>query len=51
VAPAWVEPILPIRMVAQRVVEVATRRRVARSVAIAQDEHVELTTPQPPKGP
>lgn len=50
VAPAWVEPILPVRMVAQRVVEVATRRRVADAVRIAQTEQVELTTPQPRDG-
>ena len=48
VAPGWVAPILPVRMVAQRVVEVATRRRVEASVRIARDEQVELTTPQPP---
>lgn len=51
VAPAWVEPILPVRMVAQRVVEVATRRRVEKAVRIAQGEVVELTTPQPPSEP
>jgi len=47
VAPAWVAPVLPIRMVAQRVVEVAVRRRVAPALAIAREEQVELTTPQP----
>jgi NAD(P)-dependent dehydrogenase (short-subunit alcohol dehydrogenase family) len=47
VAPAWVAPILPIRMLAQRVVELATRRRVAAAVRIAQEEQVDLTTPQP----
>jgi NAD(P)-dependent dehydrogenase (short-subunit alcohol dehydrogenase family) len=49
VAPGWVAPILPVRMVAQRVVDRVTRRRVARSVAIAREERVELTTPQPPR--
>jgi hypothetical protein len=47
VAPAWVAPILPARMIAQRVVEVATRRGVADAVRIAQEEQVDLTTPQP----
>ncbi len=48
VAPRWVSPILPIRMVAQRVVDQAVRRRVAPALAVARDEKVELTTPQPP---
>ena len=47
VAPSWVRPILPVRMVAQRVVDQAVRRRVADVVRIARDEKVELTTPQP----
>ena len=45
-APAWVAPVLPIRMVAQRVVDVATRRGLADALAIAREEQVELTTPQ-----
>ena len=49
VAPAWVGPILPIRPIAQRVVELATRRRLADALRIAQEEKVELTTPQPEK--
>jgi NAD(P)-dependent dehydrogenase (short-subunit alcohol dehydrogenase family) len=47
VAPAWVRPILSIRMVAQPVVELATRRRLPDALRIARDEKVELTTPQP----
>ena len=46
-APAWVGPILPVRMPAQRVVELATRRRVAAALEVAREEQVELTTPQP----
>ncbi len=47
VAPRWVRPVLPVRMVAQRVVEAVTRRSIADVLAIARDERVELTTPQP----
>jgi hypothetical protein len=34
-------------MIAQRVVDQATRRHLADVLAIARDEQVELTTPQP----
>lgn len=47
VAPAWVLPILPVRMIAQRVVEVVVRRSLADVLRIAREEKVELTTPQP----
>jgi len=47
VAPAWVLPILPVRMIAQRVVEVVVRRGLADVLRIAREEKVELTTPQP----
>jgi NAD(P)-dependent dehydrogenase (short-subunit alcohol dehydrogenase family) len=47
VAPAWVGPLLPVRMVAQRVVDRAVRRRVGPALAVAREERVELTTPQP----
>jgi NAD(P)-dependent dehydrogenase (short-subunit alcohol dehydrogenase family) len=47
VAPAWVRPLLPIRMVAQPVVDLATRRRLPEALRIAREERVELTTPQP----
>lgn len=46
-APAWVSPILPARMIAQRVVDRAVRRRVESALAVAREEQVELTTPQP----
>ena len=47
VAPAWIAPVLPIRMVAQRVVDLVARRRIAGAIEIAQRESVEFTTPQP----
>jgi len=47
VAPAWARPVLPIRMLAQPVVELATRSRVEGALAVAREEQVELTTPQP----
>jgi NAD(P)-dependent dehydrogenase (short-subunit alcohol dehydrogenase family) len=47
VAPAWVRPLLSTRMLAQPVVELATRRRLGPVLEIARSEHVELTTPQP----
>jgi NAD(P)-dependent dehydrogenase (short-subunit alcohol dehydrogenase family) len=46
VAPRWVAGVLPIRMVAQRVVELAVRRRVGKAVAIARTEQAALTTEQ-----
>lgn len=49
VAPSWVRLVLPIRGVAQRVVEWRLRDRVAEAVRIARDEDVPFTTPQPEK--
>ncbi len=46
-APWFVAPILPVRRVAQSVVELATRRRIASVLDIARTEVVDLTTPQP----
>jgi NAD(P)-dependent dehydrogenase (short-subunit alcohol dehydrogenase family) len=46
VAPRRVAAILPIRMVAQRFVELVMRRRIARVLEIARGERVDLTTPQ-----
>lgn len=46
-APRYVLPILPIRMIAQPVVDAMTRRRVAKVLDIARGEIVDLTTPQP----
>ena len=47
VAPRWVAPLLPARMVAQRAIEAATRGRVDDALEIARREHAGLTTPQP----
>lgn len=47
IAPRYVGPILPIRAVAQHVVELASRRRIATVMEIAEREVVDLTTPQP----
>lgn len=47
VAPAWVGPVLPVRMAVQPVIDLASRRRVADVLRIARNESVELTTPQP----
>jgi NAD(P)-dependent dehydrogenase (short-subunit alcohol dehydrogenase family) len=46
-APRWVAPLLPVRMIAQRVVDQAVRPGLAGVLAVARDEQVELTTPQP----
>ncbi len=47
VSPPWVGAVLPIRMVAQRLVELPLRRGFAETLEIARREQVELTTPQP----
>lgn len=47
VAPRWALPVLPVRMLAQPVVELVVRRRMATALAIAREETVELTTAQP----
>ena len=46
-APAWVGPILPVRMAAQRVIELAVRPRVEPALRAAREETVDLTTVQP----
>jgi short-subunit dehydrogenase len=51
VAPPWVLPVLPVRMLAQRVVERVTRHGLAEVLDIARQEHVELTTRQPERQP
>ena len=47
VSPRWVGFVLPIRELAQRVVELEARRGLARTLEIARREHPDLTTPQP----
>jgi NAD(P)-dependent dehydrogenase (short-subunit alcohol dehydrogenase family)/alkylhydroperoxidase family enzyme len=47
VAPRWVAAILPMRMVAQRVVEAVAGRGLDRALEIARAEHAPLTTELP----
>ena len=47
VAPAWVGPLLPVRMVAQPVMDRFVQRRLAEALAIARTETVRFTTDQP----
>ncbi|MFI0369632.1 SDR family NAD(P)-dependent oxidoreductase [Actinomadura sp. 1N219] len=47
VAPWWVGGVLPVRMVAQPVVDRVVQRKLRETLGIAQNERVELTTPQP----
>ena len=47
VAPRWVAPLLPLRMLVQPVVERRTRARLAEALDIARTEDVPFTTPQP----
>ena len=47
VAPAWVAPVLPIRMIAQRAVELRGFPDLPRALQIARDEQVAFTTEQP----
>ena len=47
VAPRWVAPLLPMRMLAQRAIEAATRSSIESVLEIALNENAPLTTPQP----
>ena len=47
VAPGWVRPVLPLRMLAQRVVDLGSRRGLPETLTIARGEVVPLTTKQP----
>lgn len=47
VAPRWVGAVLPVRMLAQRVVEAATRSSVGEALDIALGESPPLTTDLP----
>ncbi len=47
VAPRWVAPVLQTRMLAQRVIELATRSSIGDVLEIARGEDAPLTTPQP----
>ena len=47
VAPGWVAALLPVRMGAQRIVDVVARRRLDKALDIARGEHAPLTTALP----
>jgi NAD(P)-dependent dehydrogenase (short-subunit alcohol dehydrogenase family) len=49
VAPRWVAPLLPLRMLAQRAVEAATRSSIEQVLEVAREEQAPLTTSQPPR--
>ncbi len=50
VAPRWVAPLLPTRMLVQRIVDRAARRGLDPALEIARREHAPLTTEQPLPG-
>ncbi len=47
VAPGWVAGVLPIRMLAQRIVDRVAARGLDEALEIAREEHAPLTTPLP----
>jgi NAD(P)-dependent dehydrogenase (short-subunit alcohol dehydrogenase family) len=47
VSPRWVGAVLPVRMLAQRLVELQVRRGLRKTLEIARRERPPLTTPQP----
>jgi NAD(P)-dependent dehydrogenase (short-subunit alcohol dehydrogenase family) len=47
VAPAWVAPLLPLRMAFQPIVDRAAQRNLAAALERARSEDAPLTTPQP----
>jgi NAD(P)-dependent dehydrogenase (short-subunit alcohol dehydrogenase family) len=47
VAPRWVGAVLPVRMLAQRALELATRSSIERVLEVARGEDAPLSTPQP----
>jgi AhpD family alkylhydroperoxidase len=49
VAPRWVAAVLPIRMLAQPLVERAASLGLAQALEVAREEHAPLTTPLPPR--
>ena len=51
VAPRWVGPLLPIRMLAQRAIDLATRAQIQSVLETARAEDAPLTTPQPALAP
>jgi NAD(P)-dependent dehydrogenase (short-subunit alcohol dehydrogenase family) len=49
VSPPWVGALLPGRMLAQRLIELAVAPGLGRTLEIARSEKPALTTPQPPR--
>lgn len=47
VVPRMLAPVLPIRMLAQRVIDVGARRNLRKALAIAREEQAPFTTEQP----
>lgn len=47
VSPSWVGPLLPVRMLVQRLIELQVRHGLAQTMEIARGEQPPLTTPQP----
>lgn len=47
VAPRWVGPVLHVRGLVQRVVDVRAQKGLREALAIARHEQAEFTTPQP----
>ncbi|ASR36369.1 oxidoreductase [Prauserella marina] len=47
VAPPWAGAVLPVRGIAQRVIDVATRKKLPAALSLARDEEIAFTTPQP----
>ena len=47
VSPRWVAAVLPVRMVAQRLIELQARRGLGKTMEIARTERPPLTTEQP----
>jgi NAD(P)-dependent dehydrogenase (short-subunit alcohol dehydrogenase family) len=47
VAPAWVAPLLPLRMAVQPLVGRVAQGNLAAALELARYEHAPLTTPQP----
>jgi NAD(P)-dependent dehydrogenase (short-subunit alcohol dehydrogenase family) len=47
VAPGWVAPLLPVRMLAQRLIDAMSQRGLDQALEVARQEHAPLTTPQP----
>ncbi|WP_205353054.1 hypothetical protein, partial [Janibacter anophelis] len=46
-APGWARPVVPLRHVAQRVIELKPLPHLEKSLEIARTEQVEYTTEQP----